>query len=99
MDIMLEQTIAYTIGEVIGASIGIFILGKIIEFILLKRFIRQFSRMAWASSALVFIGLAILVILNPQNPQNPAKVNLVVFFIASIALPPFRIVIKRRRSS
>lgn len=84
-------------GEIIGGMIALYAVGKLLEWIILKRVMLNFPRMAFMSSALVFVGIVILWAANSDKPYAFHPAMLVSYFIASLILPFARVLFFRKR--
>lgn len=100
--VLLSDMLAQLAGGIVGGMLIIFTLGKLIEVLILKRFINSFSAMAWLSSIIVFTGLLLTWLTQMDNPDQmralpPAK--MLVIFAATLLLPTLRILFQNRRAA
>ena len=80
---------AYFIGTVLGASVAIYLLSRIIELILI-RIIKNPSTIIIVSTSIIFICLLTLWLSALGKPQAQGISSLLAYFFASIFLAFFR---------
>lgn len=81
---------AHIVGLLLGAIVVIYIISKIIEWIFLKKIIKNQALITLASTSLVFIAIAFLWFSAQGNPYAQSFVFLFTYFFAALFLAAIR---------
>ena len=77
LDSTLSDDMIYrSLGGVAGLMIALYLLGKIIEWILLKHVLNSYGAMVWSSPSIVFSILLVLWLLSKDRTNTLNPVNL-----------------------
>ncbi|QGM46617.1 hypothetical protein [Methylocystis heyeri] len=87
---MLIDNIAYHAGGILGVMLVLYLLSRLIEWVLLKRFLMNPFAKVWVGSALAFCAVAALFIIPNGEGISPAPSLVVQTCLAAILLPVFR---------
>lgn len=84
------------VGGIIGGLIVFYLLGKAVEWAILKHFVKGYGTMAWISSIAVFCAVFVLwwTQRNEVHAFHPAM--FVDYIVAAILLPFARIIWRKR---
>jgi hypothetical protein len=86
-------------GELIGGLLVIYLVGKVLELVILKRFIASFRAMVFTSSALVFLAILLLRVGSGDPNGVFPMAMLVSFLLAAVILPVVKTVWHTRRAT
>ena len=84
-------------GEVIGGMLVFYLLGKLLEWAILKRFIRSYAAMVSASALGVFALVCLGWFSQRHEPHIFHPAMLISYFIAAALLPFIRIIWRNRK--
>lgn len=85
-------------GGVLGGLLAFYILCKLLEWALLKRFIKNFSSIVITSTVIVFFVILILWY-SKRNETYAFHPSLFVdYFLAAVILPSIRILLNKRKA-
>lgn len=85
-------------GEVIGVMLAFYLIGKVLEWAILKRVIARYETMVSASSfsVLTFFSAAWILQRNQEYARGPAM--LISMIVAAILLPFIRVLWRNRKN-
>ena len=85
-------------GGILGGLLAFYILCKPLEWLLLKRFFKNFNTVVILSSAIVFFAILILWYLKRNEPYAFHPSWFVDYFLAAVILPLARIFLNKRKT-
>lgn len=86
------------IGSVIGGMLVIYLLSKLLEWVLLKRIMRSYCSMIYLSSAVVFSTICIAWYIKRNEVYAFQPALLVAYFMAALILPYIRRFFYKRKA-
>ena len=97
---MASDAAANGFGAILGGMLVVYLIGRLLEIILLKRVISSFTTKVFSSAAIVFLGVALLWLSSRGKPYGTSAFNgatLFFFFVAAVLVPLLRSFLHKRR--
>lgn len=85
-------------GAVLGGGLAIYLLCKILEWALLKRFLSNYNIMIFLSSAVIFFTICITWYIKRNEAYAFHSALLIDYFIAALILPFIRSFLRKRKA-
>lgn len=99
---MASDAAANGFGAILGGMLVIYLIGRFLEIIILKRVISSFTTRVFSSAAIVFLGVALLWLSSRGKPYSTSAFNgtmLFFFFLATVLVPLLRNYLHKRRAA
>lgn len=85
------------VGAVIGGMVAFYLIGKLLEWAVIKRVVNSYSTMVWLSSIVTLTAIALLWYSSREEAYAFHPAMFIDYTIAAILLPITRTVWRRRK--
>lgn len=87
----------YHVGAVIGGMIAFYLIGKLLEWAIIKRVVKSYPAMVWLSSLIALAAIALLWYARREEAFAFHPAMFIDYTIAALLLPVVRTLWRRRK--